>query len=636
MGHLRSYLQYAVVVFASLWFSRSSLARTSLPYCQDDRDFQHGSVVYKLRDTTFYSQTQLVAGIKRKYRCNRGYVLKGSSWSTCLAAGRWSNDPPTCEPKGCPSLRKKENNLAYVGYTREKGIDGRYPHGTSGQVFCDAGKILVAGNGFTECSAGEWVPLIPLCYDIDVVAQGSEDYCPIPYIWAGQLSSTDVTEGHVSNGFQVDFECLPFAERATPSPITCMSGRWEPEEPRCIPKHCTLPPLTRGLRIVNAPLGAITPHSQNLTLECSSAYILQGPPQITCWYGDWAGNIPTCDHPKTDPPPTSPRPTTIPTTVVTTTEEPRDLLPRIPGEDYSQCGKAGDIGQKLRGRVVGGYEANEAAWPWQAAIYWQRADGSWFFFCAGTVINREWIISAGHCFGYDEDITRLQVKLGLTDRIRDQGTPREQVFSINGLYLPKEHDFIDFDYDIALLHLSQPAVLGPYVRPICLPPEITSPDANLERLVTINSFGMVIGWGHSKPVAVNSSQYTIYEDILQQLQIPVRPRQACVNSLRDVGEDETQFTINMFCAGYNRKPLDTCFGDSGGPLMRHIFHPVVGRDGIQRRQKRWVQVGIVSAGKGCAVEGQFAFYTHVPRLVNWVYSVIRSNHTHTGTEIVQL
>lgn len=67
-------------------------------YCQDDRDFQHGSVVYKLGESSFYSQTQLVAGIKRRYRCNRGYVLKGSSWSTCLAAGRWSNDPPTCEP----------------------------------------------------------------------------------------------------------------------------------------------------------------------------------------------------------------------------------------------------------------------------------------------------------------------------------------------------------------------------------------------------------------------------------------------------------------------------------------------------------------------------------------------------------
>ena len=56
-----------------------------------------------------------------------------------------------------------------------------------------------------------------------------------------------------------------------------------------------------------------------------------------------------------------------------------------------------------------------------------------------------------------------------------------------------------------------------------------------------------------------------------------------------------------------------------------------GGDGIQRMQKRWVQVGIVSAGKGCAVEGQFAFYTHVPRLINWVYSVLRGNHSRTWT-----
>lgn len=82
--------QRKILNFSSFFF------RTA--YCQDDRDFQHGSVVYKLGESSFYSQTQLVAGIKRRYRCNRGYVLKGSSWSTCLAAGRWSNDPPTCEP----------------------------------------------------------------------------------------------------------------------------------------------------------------------------------------------------------------------------------------------------------------------------------------------------------------------------------------------------------------------------------------------------------------------------------------------------------------------------------------------------------------------------------------------------------
>ena len=45
--------------------------------------------------------------------------------------------------------------------------------------------------------------------------------------------------------------------------------------------------------------------------------------------------------------------------------------------DYESCGRAGNtiVQKSLRGRIVGGYDTNPAAWPWQAGIFWRRADG---------------------------------------------------------------------------------------------------------------------------------------------------------------------------------------------------------------------------------------------------------------------
>lgn len=85
----------------------------------------------------------------------------------------------------------------------------------------------------------------------------------------------------------------------------------------------------------------------------------------------------------------------------------------------------------------------------------------------------------------------------------------------------------------------------------------------------------------------------------------------------------------MFCAGYSRKQRDTCFGDSGGPFMRKLK-----RNGNGPR--RWVQVGIVSAGKGCAVIGQYAYYTHIPKLVPWINFVMSTNYTRSDGDLVQI
>lgn len=65
---------------------------------------------------------------------------------------------------------------------------------------------------------------------------------------------------------------------------------------------------------------------------------------------------------------------------------------------------------------------------------------------------------------------------------------------------------------------------------------------------------------------------------------------------------------DQLCAG-GLKNMDSCFGDSGGPLMTQGLF--------------WTLEGVVSFGNGCGYEGWPGIYTRVSRYVEWIRSVVR-------------
>ena len=74
-------------------------------------------------------------------------------------------------------------------------------------------------------------------------------------------------------------------------------------------------------------------------------------------------------------------------------------------------------GLRLKSRVVGGQDAAVGDWPWQVGLVMKRAPGR--VFCGGSLINKQWVVTAAHCFGRPGKMTKqpdeYQVRLAEHD-----------------------------------------------------------------------------------------------------------------------------------------------------------------------------------------------------------------------------
>nr|XP_020762268.1 serine protease 38 isoform X2 [Odocoileus virginianus texanus] len=138
--------------------------------------------------------------------------------------------------------------------------------------------------------------------------------------------------------------------------------------------------------------------------------------------------------------------------------------------------------------------------------------------------------------------------------------------------------------DVALVQLKTRIVFSDAVLPICIAP----PDLTLSNLSC-----WATGWG-------SISQQGDTSNTLQEVQLPLVPLHLCRQLY-----GQTSIQPDMLCAGSFRDMKTACEGDSGSPLVCEFNHT-------------WVQIGVVSWGKGCTYPMFPTVFARVSFFSRWI------------------
>jgi secreted trypsin-like serine protease len=283
------------------------------------------------------------------------------------------------------------------------------------------------------------------------------------------------------------------------------------------------------------------------------------------------------------------------------------LLAALLGLALVPAAAAAQTDGTVQPRIVGGTTASVAQYPWQAAVVFTGSGNAHQRqFCGGSLLTSRIVITAAHCvYDLDPDCNSLggqgtclpsdpggdgtkkldpndvNVVLGYSTLSTAPASAEIPVDTVtfDSQYSPNYNNDGVPENDVAFLVLHTASAQT----------QIKIAGSDEGALWDPGSLVEISGWG-------STSESGGTQDTLRAATVQVIADSSCDSPLA-YGTDFEPAT--MLCAGYMSGGVDTCFGDSGGPLEA----PLEGGG--------YRLVGVTSWGDGCARAGLPGVYTRV-------------------------
>lgn len=229
------------------------------------------------------------------------------------------------------------------------------------------------------------------------------------------------------------------------------------------------------------------------------------------------------------------------------------------------------IAETISAKIVSGNSVVSAP-SWMTALWIDT--GSETGFCGGTLVDSQWVMTAAHCVYGTTSSTVITAMIGQTDI----STYPNNIATVDAIYLYPNFNTSTFYGDIALLHLTTIQTNTPVTLPYSYASSYLSTDITMR----------IYGWGETSAGVTQDQAVTT--DILQTATLTYQGFDSAYPGFIFAGDNQS----------------DTCFGDSGGPLMYGS-----------------IQYGITSIGFSdtCATTGTGG-YTDVSQYSSWIDSTI--------------